>query len=459
MWLSNYFAVNNYKYNMQHMQQVYLKKYLFIFLLFFTGFQACQKNNIEFGDTPEDSYTRLINIDTIGVSMSTVVTDSFTTSGNDNYLLGRYKDTVTGTTSAKVYFELGIPDNINLPADAQYDSVALIVKTNKYFYGDTSLSQTITVNELSAKIEHTYNDKLYNTSAITANPIPLGQKTIKINPSTTDSLFIKLNDVRGNQLFTKMKQKADEVKTVESFLQYFKGIVLAFANTDTTMVMGISAATNNIKLRIYYHKTIPFFEKANKDFPLLVNQFSFNQLRINRAGTYLHTAAGGRKEIPSAQTNNQSFSQTSTGVLLKITFPSLKNILYLNKINKLLKAELILKPVEYTFNSSTYKLPPTLFLFKTDASNIIGYQLSDANGFIGGQPFTDNIYKANSNYTFAITSYVNDLLQPSSTSDNGLYLMEDYPGQTKQINRALFGSKQHPLYKAQLILSVLTTKD
>jgi Domain of unknown function (DUF4270) len=424
------------------------------------GLNACFKNDIELGDPQVDSYTRVIKIDTVGVEMSTVLTDSFPTSGRDNYLLGRYKDTAMGITSGKIYLQLGVPDNLTLPNLAQYDSIALFVKRNKYFYGDTTSYQTIVVKELSSKIEYSYASKLYNTSAVPEFLTPLGQKTVKINPTLDDAFFsIKLSDVKGNLFFSKIKQNAEDIKTNEKFLQYFKGISLSFLNTDTTMLFGVLANYGSVFMRIYYHQSTPFFEKGTKDFPLIVNDYSFNQLRTNRSGTALFSNVPGKKEFPSSQTNKQAFSQTSTGVLTKITFPSLKNILYISKIIKPLRAELILKPVAYSFNATTYKLPPTLFLYATDASNIIGGNVYESNTKVGSNPFVDNIYNANSEYRFVVTDLINALLQNSSTAASGVYLMEDYPGLTKQINRALFGNKQSGIYKPQLIVTVLTTKD
>ena len=40
-------------------------------------FSSCQRNDIEFGTIPENSYTNLVYTDTIDVKLSTILTDSF----------------------------------------------------------------------------------------------------------------------------------------------------------------------------------------------------------------------------------------------------------------------------------------------------------------------------------------------------------------------------------------------
>ncbi|HKZ66370.1 MAG TPA: hypothetical protein VJ111_08455, partial [Chitinophagaceae bacterium] len=73
---------------------------------------SCTRNNIEFGTIPENTYTTLVYTDTIGVQISTIIEDSFATSGDTAFLIGRYHDPYLGTVSTKSFFQMTVPSSI-----------------------------------------------------------------------------------------------------------------------------------------------------------------------------------------------------------------------------------------------------------------------------------------------------------------------------------------------------------
>src|SRR5690349_16958179 len=101
---------------------------------------SCYKREIQFGNDMADSHTRVLVIDTVTPVLSTYVLDSFPTSGNNIMEVGRYKDPILGTVSAATYFQVTVPSSAatNFPDGAIYDSLVLIMKSNGYYYGDTS---------------------------------------------------------------------------------------------------------------------------------------------------------------------------------------------------------------------------------------------------------------------------------------------------------------------------------
>ncbi|HLG40225.1 MAG TPA: DUF4270 family protein, partial [Chitinophagaceae bacterium] len=302
-------------------------------------FQSCTRNTIEFGDDPENNYTNIVFIDTVGVTLSTVIADSFETSGATSFLAGKYKDPYLGVVVAKSFFQMTIPSSVpDIPSSAQYDSVNLIFRPNGYYYGDTARQQTFYVNELSQSIAFSYNNKLYNTSNVPVKPTPLGTKSLTIKPNGDDSIIIRLNDAKGLELFSKLKQQSTDVTEANEFLNYFKGISITTGNNDTAAIYGLDGNSGSIILRIHYHTTIPYSESKYTDFTSVVNNYAFNQVLANRSGTGIVSGGNGLTEISASQTNNLSFMQPGTGVYLKMIFPSLKTILGSNKIVKLLKA-------------------------------------------------------------------------------------------------------------------------
>src|SRR5688572_26277430 len=73
------------------------------------GLQACVKKNIQFGTDLGETYTRIIEMDTVGINMSTYLIDSFSTSNVDQFLIGRYRDTSFGLITAKPFLQLSLP--------------------------------------------------------------------------------------------------------------------------------------------------------------------------------------------------------------------------------------------------------------------------------------------------------------------------------------------------------------
>src|SRR5688572_9807619 len=171
---------------------------LLFFVLAAIILYSCTRNKIEFGTIPENTYTNLVYTDTIGVQISTIIEDSFATSGDTSFLMGRYHDPYLGTVSAKPFFQVTVPSSIpEIPASAKFDSLTFIIRPNDYYYGDTSKTQTIYINELANAISHTYNSNLYNTSNVSLKSPALCSKAIKMKPRGSDSIVIRLSDAKG----------------------------------------------------------------------------------------------------------------------------------------------------------------------------------------------------------------------------------------------------------------------
>jgi hypothetical protein len=133
-------------------------------------------------------------------------------------------------------------------------------------------------------------------------------------------------------------------------------------------------------------------------------------------------------------------------------------MLKIGDVVRLMDARLVLKPVKGTYNYYGNRLPNPLFLATTDASNIAGSQLLDTTGqsVQFRAPSIDDLYGVNTNYSFNITSYVNALLNTQGSAENGLFIIEDAASSSKQINRAVIGSRQNETYQTKLILNLLT---
>ncbi len=419
---------------------------------------SCTRNEIQFGDNPESNYTDVVFTDSVSVSLSTIISDSFATNSATSLLLGRYNDPHFGTISAKSFFQMAVPSTIPaIPESARYDSLTFIFYPADYYYGDTSLQQTIYVNELAEAITYSYGSNLFNTSSVPVKASPLGTKTISIRPLSDDSVVIRLSDVRGAELFSKLKAQSTDVTNGDDFLNYFHGISLATGNNDLGAIYGINGAAGSMILRVHYHTTIPQPENHFIDFTSLANGYAFNQVLSDRSGTALISTSTGITELPASQTNDLSFLQPGTGIYLKMTFPSLKTILASDKVIKLIKAELFIRPPGNSFDKNKYKLPSQLYLLQTDASNTTGDAILDSTGS-GVQyaiPVTDDVYGENNYYRFNVTPYINNMMTTSGGHDDGFFLMHNVSESSMNVNRLVVNNALHGNQSSQLFLHMI----
>lgn len=430
--------------------------------LFLLLFSSCYKEAIKFGDLGGDSNTRIISIDTITPVLSTVVLDSFPTSGNDILLIGRWEDPVMGTTRASTYFQVGLAaaiTNLSLPNDAVYDSLAMTLKPNKQYFGDTTLPQTFSVYELAYQPEFTYADRLYNTSSTPKAPSPLGSTTVRIRPNRNDSLQITLSYNKGLELYNKIKSQSQEVTSEDNFLHYLRGFCIEVNNNDKGAIFGFNA-DSSVMMKLYYHTTIPVYQQHVIEFALTRTSYQYNQVVSDRTGTPLDRLGTRQTEFFASKQYPYAITQAGTGIMMKMKFPSLRNLLGLGSVVKLLNAQVVIKPVEQTFDLYGYRLPDTLYLAQTDATNNIGHFIPDASGASVqySTPSIDYIYHLNTHYTFDISAYVNYLLNTAGSAEEGVFVLEESPGSSKKLNRALMGGYNHPKYRTQLVVSVMVVE-
>ncbi len=429
---------------------------LYCLLLLFM-FTSCYREEIQFEGDPPDSYTQVVRIDTITPVISTVMLDSFATGGASVFLLGAYTDPHFGEITARPFLQIDKPATaVTIAEKAVFDSLVLIVYLNGYYYGDSTGAATIDVHELDEDLALGYNEKLYSNSDFAVRSTPLGSKQLNIYPNITDSVIIRLRDDKGQELFNKIREKADELNSTENFLPYFKGIRISMPDATGKVVYGLDGAAGKIIMRLHYHTTIPYPQEQQVDFPSLSNEFAFRQILVNRNGTLPSPTVAGKYELPSSETNHIGYTQPATGALMKIIFPGLRNILNTGKPLNLLHAELIIRPVSQSF--TTLSLPPSLRLYQTDGSNFIENFLPDSTGqaVLSASPVLDHLYGINNFYRFNITGYINELLHTAGSAGEGFFVLESTPEQSTTLNRAVFGDALHGENKAQLILSVIT---
>lgn len=386
------------------LRKLLFNKWVFIFIFFL----SCNKNDDEFtiGNEFIESDLRIILVDTITPQMSTVMLDSFSTSGTEVALCGLYSDTIFGKVTCSSYFRLGLPGSKNIVDNDIYDSISLIIKYNGYSYGDTTEKQTISVFSLTEQIDRE-DDNYYNVTKFNYEEISLGCKEFIPLPNTEDSIEIKLSDTFGKNLWNMIKDNSEYLESQETFLNFLPGLVLV-PGIDNSAIIGIEAGESDIILRLYSHRIENTIYEFYTDLSLVNYERQFNNIQADFSETKLKQKINQQNYIDASLTNYCSFLQGGTGLVARINFPYLQDLLLLENTS-LLKAELVLKPADISHLS--FSLPENLSICILDKYNRIDGWFYNQDGTLVSPKFiNDEFYHEQSEYSFDITNYLkNDL--------------------------------------------------
>ena len=330
--------------------------------------------------------------------------------------------------------------------------MVLIIRPDKSYYGDTTYNSQLSVYQLKNELSFPlYQTQFYNTSDFEVDPSPIGGSGTLISPNNTDSVSIRLSDVTGKNLFDLFRTRDYVMQSTSNFLTYFRGLQLAPAAAGMHAVYGFH---DSLIMRLHYHETHLFTENKFLDFTFYNNDNKqFNQVKTDRTGTPVSVFNNANKEVVSTSTNNSAYIQTLTGFMAKIKFPTLRSLLLRPDYLKILKAELVIKPVKNSYSAIT-PLPPELSAFTTDQSNALGTPLSStASGSAitqTGNLTIDPVYNENTFYTYDITSYLQQQILISSVNQNGLLFVPPAPASISGLNRVIIGDQKNTRGSIQL---------
>jgi Domain of unknown function (DUF4270) len=419
---------------------------------------ACTKPQISFQSVYNgDNATNVISIDTFAVKISTVFLDSFTTSGTSTQLLGRYIDPYFGTITSRSYSDIGTPFPLpTLTPTSIYDSLQLIMRINKSFYGDTTQVQRFLVSQLTQVMDYPgIQTSFFSNNSIPYDPSILGSTYVKINPTAGltsqrigDSIKITMPNTMGKQLFDLLFRQPDTVTNSSIFRGYFKGLTVY---PDTTLPGAIYGFKDSLVLRIYYHEPGVTLQHKTTDFNLVSPSTQFNQITANRAGTLVAGINSTNQELPSSSTGNQTFLQPITSLYTKLLFPTISNLLGYQDYLAVMKAQLIIKPVAGTY-SPIYSLPPVVNLALTNQINTIGSIIPSGNGSLT----IDYLYGTNTSYTYDVTSYIQSAVLQGAPNNakNGLILTTPATTFNTMFNRMVIGDANNVLRSNQISLKI-----
>jgi hypothetical protein len=437
----------------RHRSSLYLLAVFFTMVLF-----GCSKPQIRFVSVYNgDNSTNVIAVDTFAVQVSSVFLDSFQTSGSKAQLLGRYIDPFFGTITSQSYSDIGTPTPLPVITNySTYDSIVLITRIDRTFYGDTNNVQGFKVSQLEQVMNFPANQRAYyNNSSIPYNPAALGSAYVKIRPRAGltsqlrgDSIIITMPNSMGQALFGLLYRQPDTLLQASQFREYFKGLTIY---PDTNYPGATYGFMDSLTLRIYFHEPGVVTIYKTTDFHM-VNQFTqFNQITYDRTGTPTAPLTQANPELPSTASGNQAFFQPISSIYTKLLFPTISDLQGYQDYLAVMKAELIIKPVVGTY-SPTFNLPPAINLALTTQGNNIGAILPYGTGNLN----IDYLYGINTNYSYDITTYIqNALLQgAANNAKNGLIMIPPAALVNTIFNRTVIGNAYNAQKSNQISLII-----
>lgn len=374
------------------------------------------------GETFTNSNIRAVMIDTMAVETYTMKFDSLVTSQATRLLIGKYSDPVFGTVESSSYFELS-PGSYTIDSEAEYDSIGFILKYDNYYYNDTLQGNTIHIKQLSELLEPEDGSNFYNTSKSGYYEEDLGNLTYTPRPLGTDSIYVKLSDSLGMDLFDQFQQK--QITFYEEFKNYFPGLSIQPDVDDNGAIIGFSYASSVMRM---YYSISEQNERVQYTTDFTVNTSSspvpfFNKMSVVETNEYLKTLTDKKTTVNSSISDNQSYIQSGIGYATKIDFPNLKTLFDIPGQGTLLNAALRITPVERSYTDQL-ALRDTLSLFIVDGNNDLTGQLlgTDATAVQAilnrdNEEFND-IY-----YEVPLSTYIEEILSTDRETDEAIILL------------------------------------
>lgn len=420
-------------------------------------FLACQTDNSEGDFVVGSDYlsinNKVIMIDTLTVNVSTVNFDSLVTSNQSRILIGNYNDPILGKVKSESYFKL-TPDNYSLGSSSSdtetinyvFDSIAVILRYDRYYYGDTTKIQTINIHQLTQKVKPSVDDtNFYNTSSLTYDSKSIGTKTFHPKPIGKDSINIQIDPAFGKNLFNKLYK--NEITDTNEFDDLFRGIVIKPSTDNSSNLIGY---TTKSVLRLYY-KILNSDSKHSliKDFTISDLTKQFNNISLDRTGTIIQNLPDSRGKLASELTDNNAFIQSGTGLACRVDFPFINQLKYISEKGMIIDAELVIKPNKSTV-TTLYPLKDSLRVYECDNLNRISKVLTNSDGTqkLAKLNTIPDEFNENIGYKINIGAFLFQEMRKTTGAKSSLIFA--FPNISKGIDRIVLGNQKNSENKLKL---------
>lgn len=390
-------------------------KYLFGVICLLLSIIACSSkdDSLVVGEELINSGTSLLFIDTLTIRASTFKFDSLIVSNSSpaRLLVGLYEDPIFGLSQSESFVQL-LPTDLDIPEEAVFDSIALLLNYDGYYYNDTIPLQTISVKRVLENIKPK-DDTYYNTTTFETEEETLGISTFYPRPRTKDTLHIKMQQDFGQILFTSIQTNV--INSTDEFLVTYKGLAIA-ADESNTAILGFGKES---RVRLYYQ--IEDEDGTIQDYyDIPISEInSFNHIYSNRIGTILAPLNDNEILLPSSGANNQTFVQSGVGIVTHIDIPYLKKLYEIEGKGTIISADL---KIALTPSSQQITARDSLNIIIVDNNSNYVEDLTTINGEkIYGVYDQENSEFGIAYYTIPIKTFLNSKLDINANNDH-LYL-------------------------------------
>ncbi|HEY6901699.1 MAG TPA: DUF4270 family protein [Puia sp.] len=452
------------------------KELLFLLssLLAFFFLSSCQKQpNLLFGNgyTDDNNSANIVVVDSATVQMSTTFVDSTSTSGTGYLMVGRYTDPYLGKVTSRAYWQVAPPSTLPTISaiNNTYDSISLILfyRGKNPWYGDTTVYQSYEVHQVDTLYQlGSFQRGFFSNSSLRINPTALGttgpmfiwptkKDTLPLtSQGPFDTVKIKMDDNLGRRLYNMVYTLSDSIKNNTIWLNWFHGLCLTpGTGGDAAAIYGFK---DSAIMRIFYREAGPISTVKYIDFNITNRSLQFNNIRSTVAVQKPTQPVQPPPATPSATTGNASYVQSITGLNVKLTFPYLNKIALRPDYIGLLRAQLTVRPVPGSFNT-TWRLPPQLGIYTTDQNNQIGSPIPAAGvqGAQTGNLVVDYFNPLGVAYTYDVTAFVKQQIinNAANASQTGLLLSIPSPASDADFRRLIIADQSYPVNQ-RITLSV-----
>jgi len=373
-----------------------------IIFLLLTSCNEKEKEFYLYPDLINNNQTFIMRIDTITCYSSTIILDSFPTSGNKKMLIGYFNDSIIGSVRCMSAFQLGLP-SIYPSENDRIDSASLFLVLDGYSYGDTTKSCKYEIYTLTEFPEPDENGYCYNTVSLKYGN-KIGERELRISPKIINEISIPITNDFSEVLFYGLITKDIYFKYDEDFLKFLPGIVIISDTNKTNSIIRFLSSSGNAYLRLFLSKKELMNENYYIDFPIINTSNQFNIISRNFKSWLINYDSNKDKKIKSENTNYTSFINSGYGIYTRIDFPFLNELFSYNNF-KVLKAILNFRPkIIYT---NIYELSDSLISGQVGYGNKIQSIFYNSEGsYLLPSLNIDVLYNQETQYTLDITSFI-----------------------------------------------------
>lgn len=410
-----------------------MKNLLAFFLILFVIISCSRPEDTtsQIGEEWVNSKTKVYFIDTLTVKSATFQFDSLDVTSSTRFLAGSYTDAVLGYTESKIFSQFS-NTVYDIEDEAVYDSIALILKYDGYFYNDTIPLQQFKVFRITEDIKSD-DGRYYNTTDFDVESVPLAIQEFEAEPKKEDSLHISINSTFGSEMFNKLKD--NDINNSIEFLDEYKGLSVQ-PDASNTAILGF---TKESFLRIYYHVEEDG-EDEEKTLDMVFGSInSFSKTISDRSGTVIEPLVNQEAVLPSSETDNTTFIQAGTGLVMRVDIPYLSRLNDISGEGSIIDASLKFSLKQNSYSSNLFARDSLQAFVVDRKSNVL------ANLTYDGETHVMSIIE-NENPEFDVVTYSMDIknfIDIKLLETNEKYYLVLYPQDfTTSVDRYFFNGEQ-----------------